>query len=95
MLLSRAVITVIILFVSLALLSFVFKSIFKAIVIAIIITFLFRIGFLWTTDDLRDTKFFNMLNPETQEKVERFYNDYSAKRDSHSILNKEKFEYYK
>lgn len=92
---KKEVITIIILFISLTLFSYIFKSIFKAIIIALIITFLFRIGFLWTTDDLKDTKLFDILNPKTQERVERFYDDYSEKRDGHSILNKDKFEYYR
>jgi uncharacterized membrane protein YraQ (UPF0718 family) len=94
--LNETVLLVIILFGSLFLLSYVFKSIVKAIIISLVIVLLFKIGFLWTTEDLKETKFFKILAPEPQEKIERFYDDYSKKRDKQSIFRKDKIpEYFK
>lgn len=60
---------------------FILRSFVKAALIAILVVFLFRVGWVYTADDVRNNLFINkILNPDYIESVVEKYEDFTEKR---------------
>ena len=71
----------------------IFKSLIKAVIITSIIVILFRIGWVYKTDDLKNNfKLDKYVNPNYAEKIYKTYDNYVEKREQNAIINAEKLE---
>ena len=74
-------------------LMFLFKSLIKAIIITIVIVTLFRVGWVYTSDDLKNKLHLGeFVNPSYVESLYDGYDDYVNKRDKDNILDAKKID---
>lgn len=84
---------VLVAFIVLGILFFVLKSFIKAAIITCIIIILFRIGWTYTSNDLREKLFLDKIIDEKYvEEIYDKYDKYVEKRSNDGIINTEKLE---
>lgn len=76
----------------LGILLFILKSIVKTIIVVVIIAILFRIGWIYTSDDLKNSFLKNILNEDYIEDISDKYDDYVERRNNDNIIEPQKIE---
>lgn len=71
----------------------IFKSLIKAAIIVIIMIILFRIGWVYSSNDLKEKLYFdNIIKPEYQESFYNQYDNYKNKREKNEVIDTKKMD---